>query len=157
MLDMAQNRIKPQDKKRTDEVASLRQRLKEQRSRVFYHFGKIPFEIALMIFTFASEGKSHRVIPLAQVCKDWRATLFNAPSLWRNLVLTPRHPVKKARVWLERCQGSIEELTLRGNMWPALEVLKKGNLNRLRSLTLDNVDPSQLLMELSLLSFRPQN
>lgn len=158
MLSMAHARIKVDDKKRIAEVIRLREKIEResatlaeqqaiQRSKTFYHFGKIPFEIAMMIFSFVLEGNPAKIVRLAQVCKDWRATLFNSPFLWRTLSLDHRNPARKAKAWKERCRGIIEYLHLRGDIWPALDVLQKYDLTRLRGLTLNDVSPGKLIRE----------
>ncbi|KAK7695316.1 hypothetical protein QCA50_002506 [Cerrena zonata] len=159
MVSMAHARIKADDKKRIAEVVSLQEKIERDsatfaeqqaihRSKTFYHFGKIPFEIAMMIFSQVLEENPSEVVRLAQVCKDWRATVLNAPALWRTLSLNHRNPARKAKAWKVRCHGVIEYLHLRGEVWPAYNILQEYDFTRLRGLIIFDVDPHSLCKNL---------
>ncbi|KAK0187903.1 hypothetical protein F5146DRAFT_1226277 [Armillaria mellea] len=80
--------------------------------RVAYHLGKIPIELMVDIFHLVISNDATLVLAISAVCRSWRDVARSAPALWRTLVLTHRHPVRKTKVWLERSKGRIRELRL---------------------------------------------
>ncbi|CAL1695074.1 unnamed protein product [Somion occarium] len=152
MAAMALERVKPDDSKRLAELKALQEKIESalqafvehqtrQASKHFYHFGKLPVEIAMMIFSITLQDVPAKVVYLAQVCKDWRDTILNMPSLWRNLILTNRNPMRKAKVWKSRCEGRLARLHLQGSaVHLALDILQDIDWDHLRGLTLEDVD-----------------
>ncbi|OSX67276.1 hypothetical protein POSPLADRAFT_1042521 [Postia placenta MAD-698-R-SB12] len=148
MINLALERVNADDVRRVTEITTIRdqiqqglQQRREHESRAFYHFGKLPLEIATTIFTMVAADDHTRVISLSQVCHNWRAAILGMPRLWSNLILTNKNPVKKAKVWAVRCQGRLIELRLRAGVAPtpwALDELASVPLDCLRALDADN-------------------
>ena len=154
MIGLALERVKPGDTKRRLELETLRsdieslqashaekQRLRA--SETFNHFGRLPVEIASMIFCNVVEFDHTQVISLSHVCRDWRRVVVEMPALWSHLFLSHRKPVAKAKLWRERSKGKIKVLTVGGThtetVW-ALEALADISFDHLLSLRLIEVD-----------------
>ncbi|KZT75046.1 hypothetical protein DAEQUDRAFT_807310 [Daedalea quercina L-15889] len=152
MIKLALERVSVNDYKRRNELEALQcqilEAVEEQRervSRISYHFGKLPLELAVDIFTSALAEDHARVVVLAQVCKNWRLTITNTPHLWNNLVLSSQSPVKKAKIWRTRSKGRLVHLTLRETLkatpW-TLDELQDLSLESLRTLRLSDFPAS---------------
>ncbi|KAF7799342.1 hypothetical protein EIP86_010574 [Pleurotus ostreatoroseus] len=153
MVNMALERIKPEDTRRVADFQKLRQdiisageadaELQRRKAReTAYHFGNMPLELAMTVFQLALQDNPAHVVVLAQVCRQWRSVICGTPALWDTLVLTSRKPSRKAKVWKERSQGHLRRLDLRdGDMkiiW-ALSEFDTTPLHRLRELSLRKV------------------
>ncbi|KAI0785060.1 hypothetical protein C8Q75DRAFT_735794 [Abortiporus biennis] len=169
MIDMALQRLKDSESKRRPELLSLRDRISQSRdeaaelehqraSQNFYHFGKIPLEIASTIFNFVLEENHAYVVRLAQVCKNWRSAVLNTPSFWSILCITNHNPKRKAKLWKARSKGKIEELQIHGfipSLPLALEVLQDLSFDRLHSIVVDGAEAAVLRQSLPAI-FSPQ-
>ncbi|THH02566.1 hypothetical protein EW026_g295 [Hermanssonia centrifuga] len=149
MVDMALKRVKQSDAKRCQELEALRAEIElagekqlQDRRRTFYHFGKLPLELATTIFGLIVESDHASVIRLARVSREWRAVVLETPFLWSTLSLSSRHPVAKAKTWKQRCGGLLKRLHVRsGDMttiWGVQE-LRTTPLSFLRALSLTEV------------------
>lgn len=120
MVQLALERVSADDTKRRAELVTLQVQISEDMERrrhiasqSFYHFGKLPLEVAVEMFSLALAQDHAQVVVLAQVCKNWRTAILNTSAFWGTLVLTDRHPLKKMKVWRERSEGRLVELCLR--------------------------------------------
>ncbi|OCH94700.1 hypothetical protein OBBRIDRAFT_831531 [Obba rivulosa] len=154
MADLALERLADGDNKHRSELLDLKDQItnaieekEKEASRTADHFGKLPLELATLIFSLALSDNHSWVVQLAQVSKSWRATILEAPALWDILVLSHRSPAKKARFWKERSNGRIVELCIREQFhrtpW-ALDQLRDVSLDTLRKLRIDNFSVSLL-------------
>lgn len=154
MIDLALERVNTKDAKRRAELQSLRsdiqsaqtafaEKQRRHASRTFYHFGKLPIEIAFTIFSNVVEADHAQVVVLGQVCRDWRRVVIETPSLWTHLTLSTKHPVAKATLWNLRNHGRLKTLCIRAGetkrLW-ALDALAGANLESLRTLSLEYLD-----------------
>lgn len=159
MIDLALQRVGPDDAKRSLEFSNLKEEItsaldkdSEQRqkkaSRTFYHFGKLPLELAMTIFSYILEDDPAFVVILAQVNRAWRSVILNTPELWNTLVLTQKDPLRKARIWKERCGDRLKSLDIRTcdmkTIW-ALNELYSVPLGHLRVLALRDVRTDHFL------------
>lgn len=166
MVDMSLERIKQSDTKRRTDLETLRAELdsakngqleKQRRyaSEAFYHFGKLPIEIAVSVFTYALEADHAHITTLGRVCREWRRVILATPCLWTTLTLTTKNPTTKAKLWRERCKGHLRTLNIRSGdakvLW-ALEELKGTPLGRLQALSLTEVSVSTVQQHLPALS-----
>lgn len=166
MIELALERVKPEDIKRRTELAALRSDIetaqaayarqqKQRASRTFYHFGRLPVEIAHTIFSLVVSEDHAQVVVLGQVCRDWRRVVVNTPSLWTFLTLSTVNPTVKAALWRTRSKGKLTALCIRSGdaktMW-ALHMLELTPLEHLRTLSLTEVDFAALRGQLPLLS-----
>lgn len=94
------------------------------------HVGKLPVELLTVIFEEAvaivhDESRPQDIpgtttgrmdaavaVRLSHVCSHWRRAALTSRSLWQNLVLGRKSPLKKVKTWLERSGGRIEELVI---------------------------------------------
>lgn len=130
MVDFAKECLTRDDAKRHREVAALRGEIlrfiskeREQASRTFYHFGKLPLEIAIAIFSLVLTEDHAQIIILSHVCRNWRTTSLSTPKLWSVLVLSNKAPVRKVKTWKERSKGQLVELCLRSSITDVPQVL----------------------------------
>ena len=103
MVDMALERVKPEDEKRVAEFTALKEQIVQARdaelarrrrkaSEEYYHFGKLPLELATAIFASVLEDDPAFVVVLAGVCRPWRDAVLAVPTFWRTLVLSTKEP-----------------------------------------------------------------
>lgn len=166
MINLALERVKIEDHKRRSEFETLRSEIEslqtayaaKQRqlaSRTFYHFGRLPIEIASAIFCDVVEVDYTQVVGLSHVCRDWRRVVIEMPALWSHLSLSSRNPGAKAKLWKQRSRGKISSFTLHGGraepIW-ALDLLNDVPFDHLRSLCLTDVDWFQFRKRLPLLT-----
>ncbi|GJE85796.1 tetratricopeptide repeat protein [Phanerochaete sordida] len=166
MLDLALERVKPEDNKRRTELTTLRSdveiaqaahaKLQRQRaSKTFYHFGRLPVEIAHTIFSIVVEEDHSQVVILGQVCQDWRRVVVNTPNLWTFLTLSAVNPTVKAALWKTRSKGKLKALCIRSGdaktVW-ALHMLESVPLDLIRTLSLNEMDFAVFRRQLPLLS-----
>lgn len=143
MVDYALDRVKAGDTTRRETLLALKQEvidftaaIRRHISRTTYHFGNLPVEISLEIFSLLVNSDHAIVATLAGVCNAWRSVVSANPSFWSTLVLTKRRPARKARLWIQRSggqilnlkfvQGCIPDLTpqsLQGLQWETLRAL----------------------------------
>jgi len=144
MVDYALDRVKAGDTARKETLLALKQEVidftaavKRHVSRTTYHFGNLPVEISHEIFSLLVDSDHAIVVILASVCNTWRSVVLASPSFWSTLVLTKKHPAKKARLWIQRSGGQILNLrfvqgcapdptlrrSLQGLQWETLRAL----------------------------------
>ncbi|KAI0344860.1 hypothetical protein BDW22DRAFT_1372282 [Trametopsis cervina] len=148
MINMGIDRLKDSDGKRLSELQTLRTTIENERAarveqqrlatkKTFYHFGTLPIEIAVSIFSLVVEADFAFVIVLGQICRDWRGIVVSTPALWSTLSLSTHNPVAKAKLWMTRSQGKLRTLYVMSNqlrvVW-ALETLRDISLDTLRSI-----------------------
>lgn len=163
MAERALERLTEKEPKRRADINLLGQKISEARenkrkavSSRRYHFGKLPIEIAVTIFSLALADDHPKAVVLAQVCKPWRHTILNTNSFWSVLSLSRRNPARKASLWKVRCQSRPEALHVREaheNVLRALDRLSDVSLHRLRTLTLRELFLGEFLLHLP--SFTP--
>ena len=117
MADYALERVKAGDTARRETLLALKQEvidftaaIKRHISRTSYHFGNLPVEISHEIFSLLVDSDHAFVVTLASVCNTWRSVALASPPFWSTLVLTKKHPAKKARLWIQRSGGRILDL-----------------------------------------------
>ena len=150
MVKLAIERVKPTDTKRRVDLEQLRDEIqaadaafaekqRQRASRSFYHFGKLPVEIAATIFTYVVEADHTKVITLSHVCREWRYVVTGTPSLWGHLVLcSSKRAEHKARLWVSRSKGKLKALTIRRGVQLLLpDPLRSTSWNDLRSLCVE--------------------
>ena len=144
MVDYALERVKPGDTPRKETLLALKQEvielttaIKRHISRTSYHFGNLPIEISHEIFCLLVEPDHTFVLTVAAVCNAWRSVALTSPPFWSTLVLTKKHPARKAKLWIQRSGGRILDLKfvegcpsdpklslfLRGLRWETLRTL----------------------------------
>lgn len=114
MVDYALERVKPSDATRREALLAIKQEavdftaaIKRHISRTTYHFGNIPVEVSYEIFSQLVDSDHSLVLTVASVCSTWRSVVLAGPSFWSTLVLTKKHPAKKAKLWIQRSGGRI--------------------------------------------------
>ncbi|KIK74245.1 hypothetical protein PAXRUDRAFT_836024 [Paxillus rubicundulus Ve08.2h10] len=123
MADLALNRLRPDDAQRRTPLVELReqaitaQAAAEKRrlshiSKTSYLLGKLPVEILVQIFDILVSDDSTLVVRLSHICGHWRRIVFDSPSLWRTLVLSNKHPLRKVKVWKQGAKNRIASLSL---------------------------------------------
>lgn len=166
MIALALERVASREKNRRVELETLRseieadqaiylERQRRHASKTFYHFGRLPIELASVIFFDVVNSTPAQVIGLSHVCRDWRRVVLEMPSLWFHLTLSSRNPGAKARAWKERSGGRLKSLSLHGEnprAMYALEVLNDIAFHHLRSLSLTSVNWRTFRKTLPLLS-----
>lgn len=95
------------------DVHRLQAALEDQRIRSIDHIGKLPIEIFGEIAMMLIEEDHTNLITLLHICKHWRNVIEDHPRFWCNLVLTKRRPKAKAKLWIERSNGRVKDLTVR--------------------------------------------
>ncbi|KAG1878109.1 hypothetical protein DFJ58DRAFT_17658 [Suillus subalutaceus] len=135
MIDLALERIKPDDAQRRQELNALKsqatdalkaadERKRAHIAKTAYHIGKLPVEIFAEIFGFVVAADHAQILKLSHVCKHWRGMAIKTPSLWQTLVVSKNRPTRKVRLWMERAQTHISDLSFRHNIsemdWPSI-------------------------------------
>ncbi|KAG2146480.1 uncharacterized protein EDB93DRAFT_1149293 [Suillus bovinus] len=144
MIDLALERIKPDDVQRRQELNSLKsqatnaliatdERRRARISKTAYHIGKLPVEIFAEIFGFVVAADHAQILKLSHVCKHWHGMAIKTPSLWQTLVVSKHRPTRKVRLWMERARTHISDLSFHHNI--------------------SEMDLSSILLELSTLSW----
>ena len=117
MVDYALERVKADDTARRETLLALKQEvidftaaIKRHISHTSYHFGSLPVEISHEIFSLLVDSDNAFALTIASVCNTWRSVALSSPSLWSTLVLTKKHPAKKAKLWIQRSAGRILDL-----------------------------------------------
>ncbi|EIW82812.1 hypothetical protein CONPUDRAFT_53327 [Coniophora puteana RWD-64-598 SS2] len=161
MVQLALERIKPEDSQRRTELERLQASIAESQARAdaqlrktACHIGMLPVEILAEIFALDVTPNAGRAITLSHVCKFWRRLASENPTLWRTLVLSDRQPERKLQTWLERSSCNIHSLHLTdrlphhqyGSLMGALDKLQ---WERLRSFTLTCSDACGIVIRLS--------
>ncbi|KAI0375212.1 hypothetical protein BV20DRAFT_960306 [Pilatotrama ljubarskyi] len=162
MADLALERIPSDQTRRRDEITVLQDEIvgaqrvaAKAASRKAYHFGKLPVEIATAMFSMVLEQDHAYVVTLAQVCKNWRATILETPAFWRILVLGGHHPKRKVKVWRDRAKDRFHELAFLETFTdhePVFEDLRPISMQYLRSLRVEGQRFNQLLADLPALT-----
>lgn len=146
MVSMALERLKEDEAERRVSILSLKTDIEKAiakrerlRRRFTDHTVKLPIELFAEISKILSQEDHTTVIALSQVSKLWRDVVLGLPYLWDVLVLTRRRPRAKTKLWLERSQGRIRELSIRESIlstphWSGdgLEVLQWEHLRVLK-------------------------
>jgi F-box/TPR repeat protein Pof3 len=148
MVDLALERVKHDDTKRRDELNCLKDealRLRdsavERNRRPFCHFGLLPVEICSEIFKEVVSCDPAQVLVVSSVCRQWRVVALNTAALWGTLVLSGKHLVARANLWVKRSKGQIRELcVLPGDalFTKNLDLLNSLSWEVLRTLKLDS-------------------
>ncbi|KAG1815957.1 uncharacterized protein BJ212DRAFT_1481016 [Suillus subaureus] len=135
MIDLALERIKPDDAQRRQELSALKlqatdalkaadERRRAHIAKTAYHIGKLPVEIFAEIFGFVVAADHAQILKLLHVCKHWRGMATKTPLLWQTLVVSKNRPTRKVRLWMERAQTHISYLSFRHNIsemdWPSI-------------------------------------
>ncbi|KIJ67887.1 hypothetical protein HYDPIDRAFT_25350 [Hydnomerulius pinastri MD-312] len=129
MADYAVIRLRSGDTQRRSQILEIREEAIEaqavaekqrqsQLSKTSYLLGKLPVEILVEIFNTLVSDDHTWAIRLSQVCGHWRHILVDTPSLWRTLVLTHRHPLRKAKIWKQRSKDRISSISLSSSLSP---------------------------------------
>ena len=144
MVDYALERVKTSDTTRRETLLALKQEvidftaaIKRHISRTSYHFGNLPIEISHEILSLLVDWDHTFVLTAASVCSTWRSVALTSPSLWSTLVLTRKHPSKKAKLWIQRSGGRILDLRF---VEGCISDLKVQSLQGLRWETLRTLD-----------------
>ena len=146
MADAALKKVKDDDSKRRQELFTLKNDISVAQAdyvkRTTNHWTHLPVELFAQISSILVEEDPNDVLPLSQVCKDWRAVVWGNPHLWTTLVLGRSRPLTKARRWIKLSNGHIHILKvqaaacekagwdgegLEGLRWDKLRVLKSDN------------------------------
>ena len=149
-LELALERIPPEDERRRTELLALREEIlasrteaerkaHEAKSKRMCHFAKLPVELATEIFTLVLENDPSRVVLLAAVSRSWRNAILATPALWRNLIVPEKNAVRKITLWRERSRNKLTELSIRGSAQS--EYLK--DIDQVHSILKGNVSPAQ--------------
>ncbi|KAG2148519.1 hypothetical protein BD769DRAFT_1412694 [Suillus cothurnatus] len=135
MIDLALERIKPDDAQRRRELNALKsqatdasktadERRRAHKAKTAYHIGKLPVEIFAEIFGFVVAADHVQVLKLSHVCKHWHGMTIKTPSLWQTLVVSKNRPTRKVRLWMERARTHISDLSFHHNIpemdWPSI-------------------------------------
>ncbi|KAG1737623.1 hypothetical protein EDB19DRAFT_2025597 [Suillus lakei] len=135
MVDLALERIKPDDAQRRQELDALKsqathvlkaadERRRARIAKTAYHVGKLPVEILAEIFGLVVAADHTEILKLSHVCKHWRGIAIETPSLWQTLVVSKNRPTRKVRLWMERARTQISDLSFHHNIseidWPSI-------------------------------------
>ena len=158
MVDLALERVGPEQTTRRDELTALRTEIHKTREAATeeaaklaslraYHFGKLPVEIAHTMFSMVLAEDHAYVVILASVCKNWRAAILQTPTFWSTLVVADNRPKPKIKIWKERSKNRVKELALlqdfTGN--PAVvEELRTLSVDSLQVLRMDDCPVGRL-------------
>ncbi len=119
MIRLALSKLTEKDTERRASLVALEAKalkaqadIERQRRRSSDHMANLPIELFGMIASMVVENNHGAVINLSQVSKHWRHVVHNSPYLWASLVLNNRRPKQKAKLWLERSNGKVHELTV---------------------------------------------
>jgi F-box/TPR repeat protein Pof3 len=127
MVDLALDRVATSDTRRRADLTRLKEVAlcscngNADNKELQDPFLRIPVEILAMIFEHVVFRDPAMVITLSSICSQWRAISLNTLSLWGTLVLSSKHPSRKARIWIERSNGRIRELVVRSGLARDLE------------------------------------
>lgn len=122
------------------------------RRRFSDHLGNLPVELFGEIARLVIKSNHAAVITLSQVSKHWRSVTHNSPYLWDVLMVNNRRPKQKAKLWIERSQGKLRELTIRASVmdtsdWPD-NSLKGLRWEEIRVLKFDTWDLGKHLLSI---------
>ena len=151
MISLAMGKLKGEDTQRRTSLLSLEAEVRKaqgdlakHRQLSMDHMKKIPIELFGEIARLLVEKDHTASIPLSQVSKHWRTVVHSIPSLWNVLVLSKHRPKQKAKLWIERSNGRLQELSIRSSAidtpnwtddslrnlrWETLRILKIENWN----------------------------
>ncbi|RDB18023.1 F-box/TPR repeat protein pof3 [Hypsizygus marmoreus] len=160
MVNMALDRIGPSNTIRHVELSKLRdevtvaQRALEQAKRASQnHSVVLPVELLVEVLHMVIQDTPAELVTVLHVCRHWRNVIWHTPSLWRNLVLTHRSPIRKLSLWTERSKGRVLELHVRRSTnnhldWPPTQ-LRDFRWDKLRTCTLENWDMIHYVKQLT--------
>ncbi|KAG1770428.1 hypothetical protein EDD22DRAFT_865910 [Suillus occidentalis] len=135
MIDLALERIKPDDAQRLQEFNTLKsqatdalkaadERRRARIAKTAYHIGKLPVEIFAEILGIVVVADHAHILKLSHVCKHWRGMAIKTPLLWQTLVVSKHRPTLKVRLWMERARTHILHLSFHHNIpemdWPSI-------------------------------------
>ncbi|KAI0328160.1 hypothetical protein GY45DRAFT_1255590 [Cubamyces sp. BRFM 1775] len=119
MVELALERLPPEQSRQREDMTALRTQIdtaqgaaRKLLSERTYHFGKLPVEIAATMFSMVLEENHAYVVVLAQVCKNWRATVLGTPAFWGTLVLGKNRTKRKVKLWRERARDRFHHLVM---------------------------------------------
>ena len=156
MVSLALAKLKAEDTQRRSSLLSLEAEVRKaqddlakHRQRFTDHMEKLPIELFGEIARLLVEKDHTASIPLSQVSKHWRTVVHNIPSLWNVLVLSKLRPKQKAKLWIERSNGRIQELSIRSSAidtpnWPD-DSLRNLGWEYLRVLKVESWNPVPFL------------
>jgi hypothetical protein len=156
MVSLAMGKLKAEDTQRRTSLLSLEADVRKaqddmakHRQRFTDHMGKLPIELFGEIVRLLVQKDHTASIPLSQVSKHWRTVVHNTPYLWNVLVLSKQRPKQKAKFWIERSNGRIQELSIRSSAidtphWPD-DSLRNLRWEYLRVLKVENWNPVPFL------------
>lgn len=148
MADAALKKVKDEDAKRRMELFALKNEISAAQDdyikRTTNHWAHLPVELFAEICQMLVDDDSNQVLPLSQVCKDWRTVVWSSPHLWTTLVLGRSRPRTKARRWIKLSNGNIHTLKVQSSAcekagWDG-EGLEGLRWEKLRVCKLDNWD-----------------
>ncbi|KAH7925539.1 hypothetical protein BV22DRAFT_1088860 [Leucogyrophana mollusca] len=121
MADLALERVKSDDIQRRADLCGLKKQAIDAQAALehrriansTYHIGKLPVELFTSIFLLVLEEDAARVVTLSHVCRHWRNITIATPCLWRTLVISDKHPVRKVQTWIQRSKSHIFALIFR--------------------------------------------
>ncbi|KAH9480640.1 hypothetical protein JR316_0007240 [Psilocybe cubensis] len=123
MISGALDRLRPEETQRRESLHILRCEVEaaklevERRRRLSEdNMFKLPIELFSEIAKLAIQDNDTSPITLSHVSKNWRNVVVHLPQLWGSLILTRRHPAKKAKLWIKRSKGKIKELSIRASV-----------------------------------------
>ncbi|KAH9898190.1 hypothetical protein C8Q73DRAFT_390204 [Cubamyces lactineus] len=146
MVELALERLPPDQSRQREDMTALRVQIdaaqdaaRKLLSQRTYHFGKLPVEIATTIFSMVLEEDHAYVVVLAQVCKNWRATVLGIAAFWDTLVLGKNRTKRKVKLWRERARDRFRHLVMletftESDFRPTLQELSAVTWNALRVL-----------------------
>jgi F-box/TPR repeat protein Pof3 len=135
MIDLALERIKPDDAQRLQELNTLKsqatdaltaadERRRARIAKTAYHIGKLPVEIFAEILGIVVAADHAHILKLSHVCKHWRGIAIKTPLLWQTLVVSKHRPTIKVQLWMERARAHILHLSFHHNIpemdWPSI-------------------------------------
>ena len=153
MISLAMGKLKGEDTQRRTSLLSLeaevRKALAKHRQLFMDHMEKLPIELFGEIARLLVEKDHTASILLSQVSKHWRTVVHSIPYLWNVLVLSKHRPKQKAKLWIERSNGRLQELSIRSSAidtpnWPD-DSLRNLRWETLRVLKVENWNPVPFL------------
>ena len=167
MVDHALSHLRPEDVHRRAPLVDLREKAvkarataeKEQISQVArtsYLLGKLPVETLVEIFTVLINEDHTWAVKLSHVCGHWRQILVNTPSAWQTLVLSNKHPLRKAKLWKQRAKNRIAYVSVdvsvldRVSICSELRDLSWDDLSNLRIPAQEFTELHRMLSDISL-------
>ncbi|KAI8990474.1 hypothetical protein BD414DRAFT_577234 [Trametes punicea] len=164
MAELALERLPAEQLRRREELVTLQSEIESAReamrklaSQRAYHFGKLPVEIAMNVFSIVLEQDHAFVVVLAQVCKNWRTAILNAPVFWGVLALGGHRPKRKVKLWRERARDRFRELAILKTFTdylPVFDELRAVPLDSLRVFRLEGHRLDWLLVSMPMLLAR---